>query len=714
MGAARGLFIWLLCLGLGLGGCEEASYVMEIKPTPSPSNAFPHTGPCLGVAAAMASDQINIPELKVLPNFQTAGVHLTLTTTLGDVVLKARFCKQGVYKVYSTTDFYPIPGQNSGSSEQAASIFWLEPDTSYDLEVLAQSPDTGEAVAVRTSFRTRVDTVPQASGSSVFVSPSGSDTAAGTQAAPFKTISRALSAMSGTASLVRTIELLAGTYRGETVLNIAGTPGSYRVLRGRPGVVFDGADAAIQTGVAWTLDPANGTYSYGPLTVASPPVKHVHVERAGTSRRLYPYEHLTHATLPSLHGSAVAGVQGGFYFNPATSTVHIRLPDANSSPSDYKISVSTANVGVRVDKVGYWVIEGIEARHYQEAGIQVRGGAGVWVRANKVSEGAGISTVQPWGQPELMPAQAVIEDNEIRDVSIWDWGYAACKFHACETTAITSSCSPGHVIRRNLVEGTFNGIAPTGGIEPVAGAVPVCGSGGDTYDNTIQQVADDGIEVDGPGVNQRIFRNRILSRHTNSISLSPLTHGPIFVLRNVSDGYGEGFIKLRNSNERGWKIVAHNTAIPDVQGWGRPFDLSYCVDGLQAFNNILMAPASVAGKNPAYTLTYQTGASASGGTCSPAIVNNAFNSNLHYKPADPLAPNLIAVLWGSALARYPDLAAFRAATGHELLGIQAEPRLESTGYLPAEGSPVLDAGQLLPGINDQTPDASPDIGALER
>jgi len=50
-------------------------------------------------------------------------------------------------------------------------------------------------------------------------------------------------------------------------------------------------------------------------------------------------------------------------------------------------------------------------------------------------------------------------------------------------------------------------------------------------------------------------------------------------------------------------------------------------------------------------------------------------------------------------------------------GLSADPALADPAggnFTPLAGSPLIDRGVVIPGINDATADGSPDIGAVER
>ena len=66
--------------------------------------------------------------------------------------------------------------------------------------------------------------------------------------------------------------------------------------------------------------------------------------------------------------------------------------------------------------------------------------------------------------------------------------------------------------------------------------------------------------------------------------------------------------------------------------------------------------------------------------------------------------------------RYDAFGDFQAATNQELNGIADEPGLSDPvagDFTPTRQSPLVDRGELLPGINDTFRGKKPDIGARE-
>jgi hypothetical protein len=65
---------------------------------------------------------------------------------------------------------------------------------------------------------------------------------------------------------------------------------------------------------------------------------------------------------------------------------------------------------------------------------------------------------------------------------------------------------------------------------------------------------------------------------------------------------------------------------------------------------------------------------------------------------------------------YPTLTALSAATGQESHGLALPPQLvapQDGVYRPAATSPLRDAGEPIPGINDGFEGSAPDLGAVE-
>ena len=196
--------------------------------------------------------------------------------------------------------------------------------------------------------------------------------------------------------------------------------------------------------------------------------------------------------------------------------------------------------------------------------------------------------------------------------------------------------------------------------------------GNDIYGNTFRNVWDDAIESDGDNNNTRIYTN-YFSYVYHPISFVPTKEGPIYVFRNVSGECqrtksrpaGAHFIKTgaRNSaQKKSRRYVFHNTILqpnaehPDGNGADHAYS--------QQLNT------SVYSRNNVYQVPF-------------ALSQNIQNCDFDY-----------------------DYYCGNADYG-ELLGENCI----LTSDPPGEN--IIDAGQVIPGVNDDYQGDAPDMGAFE-
>ncbi len=287
-------------------------------------------------------------------------------------------------------------------------------------------------------------------------------------------------------------------------------------------------------------------------------------------------------------------------------------------------------------------------------------------------------------------------------------------------------------IRGNVIYGVVDGVHPDGdeGGEPVLGPddPDVLATWPDReldlYDNVIFDCKDDAIELDGHQVNGRVFRNR-LGKCENAVSAAPFYSGPMFVVRNVIHGFHQGCLK-QNTGVPGITrnvLFYHNTVrekVPPVPGQG---DAEYCLyrgepaeqQDFVYLNNVFSARGRV------FNGDMYTGGS--------YHRNDFFDYDLLYSTRE--LDDTYAFKWVTEPdeplnnTRYPDLPSFQAAVGQELHGLWGDPLLatELLSGWPAlskllelglqAGSPGIDGGIPIPGINDGFLGAAPDCGAFE-
>ncbi len=561
----------------------------------------------------------------------------------------------------------------------AGSLFDLTPGTGYEARVTLADPNgvVGPPSGMA-PFSTRVDSLPEPSLRTLYVSPSGNDGNPGTSpGAPLRTIQRgATLAQAGDLVLISP-----GVYRESVSVPRSGTATQPIVFRGTaPGAVLDGADATIAAGVSWTA-AGSGVYT----RVLGFATGHV-VSELG---RLFRY-----SSVASLQGLG-AGAPGGFYFDG--TTLHVKFADS-SSPAGHAMQVARFEDGIVVDGRSYVRVENLEIRHYGAGdygkGVYLRYSADSAVRSCRIHEVGSAGIWVKGGD------RHVLEDNEIWDSSIFGWPWPLTKGSSAENNAITftDDVGRGHVVRRNNVHGTFNGIGPCGSLPPPAGITTEM----DLYDNVLYQHTDDGFEPEGYCANHRLWNNRVSDVHM-AFAVAPAAPGPVYLLRNVAwrfgntrtsqlDGFTASALKINSGYPTpiGPLFLYHNTFLTDAPGTDalallNPGNSTF----IRARNNVFAGTHYALYKvNP--------------------MVWDGNGNDLYTTDSTRL------VYWVGA--HYDTLAAYQAALGQEAQGLSALPLLVSPtsgNFSPLPSSPLVDAAIPLPGINDLYSGAAPDVGAVE-
>ena len=414
-----------------------------------------------------------------------------------------------------------------------------------------------------------------------------------------------------------------------------------------------------------------------------------HVVADGT--RLYAYGSL--ADLQAL----AAGAPGGFYFDG--TTLSVKFADG-SAPAGHVMNVARLEEGFVLDGRSHVRVEDLEIRHYGSGafgkGVYLRQSSDCAVRGLKIHHVGSVGVWVKGGSRNL------VEGNEVWDTGIFGWKWDLVKGSSAETTGISVTDNPGrgNVIRGNTLHGTFNGMAPCGDAAPSSGEV-TCET--DVYDNVLGQHLDDALEPEGHCSNVRIWGNRIQDVHM-AFAVAPAAVGPMYIVRNVAwrhgntrasqlDGWVSSALKINSglSAPIGPLFLYHNTVLTDAPGTDAVALLSGGSSaGIRARNNLLAGTRYALYKTHGVALDWDG--------------DDLFTT-------DPSR----FVRWTSG--SFASLAAFQAGTGQEAHGISADPRLEDPAagdFRPALDSPLLDAGRVLPGINDGFTGAAPDVGAFER
>lgn len=625
--------------------------------------------------SASAQNAVTLVSVETYGNFHAGGVTATVS---GDDNRNAAATLQW-RRVGEPAFLAAHPLVRIDGTHFVGSLFRLKPATHYEVQVTLSDPDgvTGSPSAAA-SLQTRTDILPEPAGRTLYVSPSGNDANPGTDPAfPLRTIQRAADlAQAGDLVLIQP-----GIYRESVNVPRSGTAAQPIVFRGNgAGVILDGADAAIEAGVTWVSE-GSGLYSY----VTGFATGHV----VADSMRLYKY-----GSLSALQALG-AGAPGGFYFNG--TRLYVKFPDG-SSPASHAMHVARYEDGFYLNGRSFVRIENMEIRHFGSGdygkGVYLRYSSDCVVRACRIY---GFESAGVWvkgGDRHL------IEDNEIWDTAIFGWPWEYTKGSSAENNAITftNEVGRGHVIRRNTVHGTFNGIGPCGSAAPPSGVTNEI----DLYENLLYEHTDDGFEPEGYCSNVRMWDNRVEDAHM-AFAVAPAAPGPTYIMRNVAYRFGN----TRTSQVDGYTA----SALKINSGYSTP------IGPLYLYHNTFYTDApnteAVALLNPGYSTFIKARNNVMAGTQYALYKVNPVTLDWDWDDLYTTDTTRFVYWQGT---RYSNLGAFQAGTGQEMNGISASPGFVDAGNgnlrLRAD-SPLVDRGVAIPGINDGYTGSAPDIGAYE-
>ncbi|MCD6307722.1 MAG: hypothetical protein J7M24_01855, partial [Candidatus Latescibacteria bacterium] len=244
----------------------------------------------------------------------------------------------------------------------------------------------------------------------------------------------------------------------------------------------------------------------------------------------------------------------------------------------------------------------------------------------------------------------------------------------------------------------------------------------DIYNNDIFLACDDGIEADGGEHNIRVFDNRCVNIAHHGLSAQPIYGGPVYFIRNiVYHAFQGGALKF--NNHPAGLLVYHNTFITEWQSGGQPFS------NADVRNNLFLG-TDYPGRPILRVRTWTSSTSFDYNGYRP---NRTADDNFLWRsPPDDTHRDFSSEFSRLRLDAYPSLESFRNATGQEAHGVvvdydiftqvgKPDPGDPGRLYDPAaldftlkDGSAAVDAGCLLPTINDGFTGDAPDLGALER
>ncbi len=265
---------------------------------------------------------------------------------------------------------------------------------------------------------------------------------------------------------------------------------------------------------------------------------------------------------------------------------------------------------------------------------------------------------------------------------------------------------PGHIIAHNAIAYFHDAICistygpPDADPERRASSI-------DIYNNDIHLSNDDFIESDGGAHNIRVFQNRGVNAAHNGYSAQPMFGGPVYFIRNILYHVPAGGAFKFSASPAG--ILAYHNTLIGEQTAREPYSNTH-------FRNNLFMGKDTPDRG---VMTWANG------TPNYSTDYNGFRPNRNVaKQYNWLAP-------GTPLTSFSTLAAFQKATGQETHGVEldfdifenlapADPARRYHVYHSMDlnfhlksASKAIDAGQLLPTINDTFTGNAPDLGALE-
>jgi len=624
----------------------------------------------MGLLAPSPSPVRAAASLELYGTFHAMGVIVTITTSDdpdGDATASVE------YRVSGSVPYRQgFPLSRVADTRFVGSLFWLEPGTAYDVRVTFDDPDGSlHGVTVAGTASTRAEIAIPTPNHSYYVAPDGNGTAC-SEAAPCSLEEGLSQAEAGDEVVLRD-----GIYhQGEVSLPRSGTSGAPIVIRGYDGetAVLDGADQATFT---WAAQ-GGGVYRTT-VNVADTHLITVNGER------LYPYQSLSDLQDQSW------GIPG-FYADG--TALYARLA-GDADPNNATVVVSRYNNAFYVEQ-DYVYFVNLTFRHY---------GQGNWAKAiyfnnanDNMVQGC-IFAVNDLGIGiKRASHRNVIQESEFYDTD-FDWPWDAVKGGSDLETGGVGFYDPatgrGNVIRRNTFHDYFDGL----GICPseTAGVTNET----DFYENLVYRAGDDGIETDGQCSNVRLWGNTFHDV-LMGISLAPVYTGPVYVIRNLiyrtgvgnNDYTGSPFKFNSGYDKSGPMILFHNTA-----------------DAALPSNNgiYIKAPGT-------WEIIYARNNIWSGTDYALNNYNETQPIDFDYDDLYTTNPDEF-VYWGSGSNRHMrDLATFQSLTGQEPHGLDVEPGFAGAGsgdYTLDSTSDLIDAGVVIPGINDDYIGTAPDIGAFE-
>jgi hypothetical protein len=278
---------------------------------------------------------------------------------------------------------------------------------------------------------------------------------------------------------------------------------------------------------------------------------------------------------------------------------------------------------------------------------------------------------------------------------------------------------PGHIIAHNAIAYFHDGIAISTYGPPDADPEKRSSSI-DIYNNDIHLSNDDFIESDGGAHNIRVFQNRGVNAAHNWYSAQPMFGGPVYFYRNLLY-HVPGGAPFKLSAVPAGIVAYHNTMIGE-QAARSPFSNGH-------FRNNLFLGRDTPNRG---IMTWPNATSSYSSDYNGFRPNR--NARAQYTWLGPAAGTTAYVPKESDWKTFATLAEMQKATGQETHGVEVDydifENLAPPDPAPGRryhvyhsmdlnfrlkaGSKAVDAGAVLPTVNDDFTGKAPDLGALEQ
>jgi len=430
------------------------------------------------------------------------------------------------------------------------------------------------------------------------------------------------------------------------------------------------------------------------------------------------------------YGSGIGTLFDGTYYLTTSGTAE--RPIVIRAAGDGEVIFDGDGNGVLFDvtAASHLYFEGITFRNTEVAILAGRkriiGSEGLTVKRSRF-ENVGIGITTDWsGSKNFYIADNVFVGRQIPDHLMGWIGRTWQKFPdfpvPLRSNAAVKVYGSGHVIAHNEVSHFHDGIDHATYGNPDLDAegkiirdhMPVSI---DIVGNDIRDVDDNCIEADGAMHNIRVLRNRCFNQAHRALSAQPVLGGPAYFIGNLVYHAPEGGSLKLTANSSGI-VFYHNTLIGEAHDMGP-------VSNEHFRNNLILGQGAFAEIFALDTFTNYSSSDYNGFRPNPDV-KDAFGWNSPPK-------GVVADFTRDREARrFGSLKDYSAATGQDrhsvlvdysdfLRASPPDPKDPTRFYRPDEfdftlraGSRAIDAGVVLPGINDGFAGKAPDLGAHER